>query len=275
MKVRPSVKKNMPPVQGDPAQGWFFELSAKTPGTSSARARAGDVLWRELQVLICLVANVWTLRSPISMASAVLRPLQILSTTGVNWERNIDDLSADEVNEIRKELEQNYRWKATTSVARSLPISSASWTSAASVACVTVAACPCTVSAPTPMRVPARVPVAVWWARRSRAHSFSREFSQIEGNIMADPRKWSRKEKRRTCPWALPTSRLRSTIPSSPLRTLAATPSAGPLPARAVSRVPASPPLRCPGCCRNCRPQGSGQRHAHRGCVCEGPRLRS
>ena len=35
--------------------------------------------------------------------------LQILSTTGVNWERKIDDLSADEVNEIRKELEQNYK----------------------------------------------------------------------------------------------------------------------------------------------------------------------
>lgn len=35
--------------------------------------------------------------------------LQILSTTGVNWERSIDDLSADEVNEIRKELEQNYK----------------------------------------------------------------------------------------------------------------------------------------------------------------------
>ena len=35
--------------------------------------------------------------------------LQILSTTGVNWERNIDDLSADEVNEIRKELEQSYK----------------------------------------------------------------------------------------------------------------------------------------------------------------------
>lgn len=35
--------------------------------------------------------------------------LQILSTTGVNRERNIDDLSADEVNEIRKELEQNYK----------------------------------------------------------------------------------------------------------------------------------------------------------------------
>lgn len=35
--------------------------------------------------------------------------LQILDTTGVNWERNIDDLSADEVNEIRKELEQNHK----------------------------------------------------------------------------------------------------------------------------------------------------------------------
>ena len=35
--------------------------------------------------------------------------LKILDSTGVNWERNIDDLSADEVNEIRKELEQNYK----------------------------------------------------------------------------------------------------------------------------------------------------------------------
>lgn len=35
--------------------------------------------------------------------------LKILDATGVNWERNIDDLSTDEVNEIRKELEQNYK----------------------------------------------------------------------------------------------------------------------------------------------------------------------
>jgi small subunit ribosomal protein S13 len=35
--------------------------------------------------------------------------LKILNTTGVNWTRNIDDLSADEINEIRKELEQNYK----------------------------------------------------------------------------------------------------------------------------------------------------------------------
>ena len=35
--------------------------------------------------------------------------MKILDTTGVNGERSIDDLSADEVNEIRKELEQNYK----------------------------------------------------------------------------------------------------------------------------------------------------------------------
>lgn len=35
--------------------------------------------------------------------------LKILDTTGVDWTRNIDDLSADEINEIRKELEQNYK----------------------------------------------------------------------------------------------------------------------------------------------------------------------
>ncbi len=35
--------------------------------------------------------------------------LNILDSTGINWERNIDDLSAEEVNEIRKELEQNYK----------------------------------------------------------------------------------------------------------------------------------------------------------------------
>lgn len=35
--------------------------------------------------------------------------LMILDTVGINWERNIDDLSADEVNEVRKELEQNYK----------------------------------------------------------------------------------------------------------------------------------------------------------------------
>lgn len=35
--------------------------------------------------------------------------LQILDVTGVDWTRGIDDLSADEINEIRKELEQNHK----------------------------------------------------------------------------------------------------------------------------------------------------------------------
>lgn len=35
--------------------------------------------------------------------------LNILDATGINWERNVDDLSADEINEIRKELEQNHK----------------------------------------------------------------------------------------------------------------------------------------------------------------------
>lgn len=35
--------------------------------------------------------------------------LKILDVVGVNWTRGIDDLSADEVNEIRKEIEQNHK----------------------------------------------------------------------------------------------------------------------------------------------------------------------
>jgi small subunit ribosomal protein S13 len=35
--------------------------------------------------------------------------LSICDTVGINWERNIDDLSADEINEIRKELESNHK----------------------------------------------------------------------------------------------------------------------------------------------------------------------
>ena len=35
--------------------------------------------------------------------------LRILDATGVNWARSIDDLSADEVNEIRKEIETHHK----------------------------------------------------------------------------------------------------------------------------------------------------------------------
>ena len=54
--------------------------------------------------------------------------LQICDTVGINWERNIDDLSADEVNEIRKELESNYkvegdlRREVTSSIKRLMDI---------------------------------------------------------------------------------------------------------------------------------------------------------
>lgn len=35
--------------------------------------------------------------------------LQILDATGVDWNRSADDLTAEEVNEIRKEIETNFK----------------------------------------------------------------------------------------------------------------------------------------------------------------------
>ena len=35
--------------------------------------------------------------------------LQIFEATKIEWNRSIDDLNADEVNELRKELETNYK----------------------------------------------------------------------------------------------------------------------------------------------------------------------
>ena len=35
--------------------------------------------------------------------------LTILDASGVNWTRGIDDLTAEELNEVRKELEQSYK----------------------------------------------------------------------------------------------------------------------------------------------------------------------
>ena len=35
--------------------------------------------------------------------------LKICDVAGISWERNIDDLATEEVNEIRKELESNYK----------------------------------------------------------------------------------------------------------------------------------------------------------------------
>lgn len=35
--------------------------------------------------------------------------LQILDTTGIDWTKNTDDLSGEEVNVIRKQIEDNYK----------------------------------------------------------------------------------------------------------------------------------------------------------------------
>ena len=35
--------------------------------------------------------------------------LKLLDASGVNWTRGIDDLTAEELNEVRKELEQSYK----------------------------------------------------------------------------------------------------------------------------------------------------------------------
>ncbi|MDL2216154.1 30S ribosomal protein S13 [Desulfovibrio sp. OttesenSCG-928-M14] len=35
--------------------------------------------------------------------------LKILDSTGVDWARGIDDLSSEEINEIRKEIEQHHK----------------------------------------------------------------------------------------------------------------------------------------------------------------------
>lgn len=35
--------------------------------------------------------------------------LKVLDSVGINWSRSIDDLSAEELNEVRKELEKHYK----------------------------------------------------------------------------------------------------------------------------------------------------------------------
>ena len=87
--------------------------------------------------------------------------LQILDATGVNWTRNIDDLDADEVNEIRKEIETNHKVEGDLRREVSSNIKRMA-------VCVTAEACLCTASAPTPMRAPARGRAVARSARRSK-----------------------------------------------------------------------------------------------------------
>lgn len=111
------------------------------------------------------------------------------------------------------------------------------------------------------MRVPARARAAAPSARRSKpSRPFDgrdvlcparetplghvvRHASQVQGSERWQERnELPRREKRRTCRLAWLTSTPRSTIPSLPLPTPAAIPSAGPARGRAVSRDRASPP---------------------------------
>lgn len=93
--------------------------------------------------------------------------LKILDTTGVNWERNIDDLSADEVNEIRKELEQHY--KVEGDLRRDI---SGNIKRLMDIGCYRGLrhrrGLPSVGSVPTPTRAPARGRAVGPWAKRSK-----------------------------------------------------------------------------------------------------------
>ena len=86
--------------------------------------------------------------------------LKILDASGVNWTRGIDDLTAEELNEVRKELEQSYkvegdlRREISMNIKRLMDIG-------CYMACVTARACPFMDSVPTPTPVPVRVPAVV------------------------------------------------------------------------------------------------------------------
>lgn len=98
--------------------------------------------------------------------------LEICDNAGISWERNIDDLNADEVNEIRKELESSIRLKVI-SVVTSAPTSSVSWTLAATEDCAIAAVFLSTASVPTLTPAPARVRVTAWLPRRSSLRTAS------------------------------------------------------------------------------------------------------
>ena len=80
--------------------------------------------------------------------------LKILDASGVNWTRGIDDLTAEELNEVRKELEQSYKVEGDLRREISMNIKRL-------MDCVTARACPFMDSVPTPTPVPVRVPAVV------------------------------------------------------------------------------------------------------------------
>ena len=108
MKVRPSVKKICPKCKMIRRKGVLRVLCENPRHKQRQGSGRRHVVARIAGVDLPRgkrVDSVLTYIYGIGRTTA----LKILDTTGVNWERNIDELSADEVNEIRKELEQNYK----------------------------------------------------------------------------------------------------------------------------------------------------------------------
>ena len=142
-----------------------FLSCVRTRATSSARAKRGESEWpvffgvdlpREKRVEIGL-----TYIYGIGRTTAT----KLCAETGVDPATRVKDLTEDEVTKLRDAIDGKYLVEGDLRRETSRT-SSALWTSAATVACVTVRVCLSVVSAPTPTLVPARVPVVKSVRRR-------------------------------------------------------------------------------------------------------------
>ena len=107
MKVRPSVKKICPKCKvirrkgvlrvicenprHKQRQGFRRKTVARIAGVDLPRGKRADIALTYIYGIGRVTA------------------LKILDASGVNWTRGIDDLTAEELNEVRKELEQSYK----------------------------------------------------------------------------------------------------------------------------------------------------------------------
>lgn len=82
---------------------------------------------------------------------------KICADTNINPDTRVKDLTEEEVDVIRKYIDENHIMVEGDLVVSVTRTSSASWTSAAIVACVTARVFPSAASAPTPTLAPARV----------------------------------------------------------------------------------------------------------------------
>ena len=109
MKVRPSVKKICPKCKVIRRRG-ILRIICENP---RHKQRQGERTRSEIVARIAGVDLPRGKRADIALTYIYgigrATALEILDSTGVNWNRSIDDLSAEEVNEIRKEIEQNHK----------------------------------------------------------------------------------------------------------------------------------------------------------------------